>query len=94
MANYKDRLCVICGSSYAPSSPKQKVCMSEKCIAENRRRSDKERYKKRIPRYERACLICHRSFLTSDSRKVYCGSGECERERCLLKSRRVEKKRL
>ena len=78
MANYKDRLCVICGNSYTPTSPKQKVCISEECVAENRRRSDRKRYKDNQTIYTHTCKICGVEFTTTDTRKVYCGAVECK----------------
>lgn len=79
MANYKNKKCVICGSVYIPTSPKQKSCINKECRSEVRRQADRKRYKKNNVEEEKRCPVCSYYFYTTDTRRIYC-SNHCYRE--------------
>jgi len=93
MANYSDKVCVICGDVFKPASPKQKVCGKQECSAVIRRQAEKARYYKNKGPVERKCPICESTFKTTKENKKYCGSEVCERERLRIKAIRIEKTR-
>lgn len=97
MAKYKNKVCLLCGVVYKPSSPKQKYC--DGCKDEGRRIADRERDKIRnrknnnYQEYTKYCKVCGKEFKTYYKKKLYCGSEECEKERVLKNSIKAEKNR-
>ena len=95
MPIYKERVCEKCGSTYAPSSPRQKVCFKEDCKKARQRDNERDWEKRKRESETRlvSCLVCSEVFSTTDSRRKYCGLAACELERCKAKNLRAEKKR-
>lgn len=91
IVKYKNKICFICGCSFVPSSPTQRVCSCSDCQTIYRRKSWRKR--KTTKKHIRICLVCNKEFQTTDSRRKYCGSIECEKERLHHKNRRSEEKR-
>jgi hypothetical protein len=79
-AVYNEKICCACGSTFLPTSPKQKSCGSKECRAVVRRKAERNRYSVLLTKLDRKCTICNISFITTDTRQIYCGSMECIKE--------------
>ena len=97
MGKYKEKVCLLCGEIYAPTSPKQKYCISCKvegkelwakaCGKERDRIRNRKRYN--YVEYTRNCKHCGIEFKTFYKKKVYCGAEKCEKVRMAIKNKRV-----
>ena len=91
MPNYKEKNCELCGSSFKPTSPKQKYCIN--CKKEGKRLKDRIRDRKRsrsksgYKEYTRICPSCGKEFRTYYSKKIYCGAENCDKLRVKLKNK-------
>jgi hypothetical protein len=101
MVKYKEKVCLLCGDTYAPTSPKQKYCVNCKvegkelwaktCGKERDRIRNRKRYN--YTEYTRNCKHCGIEFKTYYKKKVYCGAEECEKVRMAIKNKRAQAKR-
>ena len=93
MVNYKEKVCLLCGEEYKPTSPKQKYCI--KCKDDGRRISDRKRDRIRhrkkynYKKYIRRCKICGTKFSTHYSKKNYCGNKKCDKLRIQIKNKKT-----
>ena len=101
MVKYKEKVCFLCGETYAPTSPKQKYCNNCKikgkklwekaCGKEIDRIRNRKKYN--YIEYTRNCKHCGIEFKTYYKKKIYCGAKECERIRVVIKNKRNHDKR-
>lgn len=78
--------CKICGKIFERTNNNQKYCSSE-CYKESNRRNSRNRYQKRVPKYELNCPICHNFFLPKSYSEKYC-SDDCKKKAAKLQGRR------
>lgn len=78
--------CKICGRTFERTSNNQKYC-SRECYKESNRCNSRNKYKKRVPKYELNCPICHDFFLPKSYSEKYC-SDDCKNEARRLNGRR------
>ena len=97
MVKYKEKVCLLCGEIYMPTSPKQKYCVD--CKGEGRkirnRKWDKIRNRKKYNyiEYTRNCKHCGVEFKTYYKKKIYCGAEECDKVRVATKNKRIHVRR-
>ena len=101
MVKYKEKVCLLCGDIYAPTSPKQKYCVN--CKVEGKelwgkiygKEIDRIRNRKRYNyiEYTRNCKHCGIEFKTYYKKKVYCGADECDKVRLCIKNKRIQARR-
>jgi hypothetical protein len=101
MVKYKEKVCLLCGETYAPTSPKQKYCSNCKmegkkiwgktCGKEKDRIRNRKRYN--YTEYMRNCKYCGIEFKTFYKKKVYCGADECDKVRMAIKNKRIQARR-
>lgn len=97
MADYKEKMCLVCNRKFKPNSPTQKYCQNCRVIVSKEKDKEREKVRNRkrgnYKEYYRVCKYCGKSFSTYYSRKIYCGSEECEKYRKKLKNTLTHQKR-
>lgn len=78
--------CEICGRTFERTNNNQKYC-SRECYEESNRRNSRNKYQKRVPKYELNCPICHDFFLPKSYSEKYC-SDDCKKKAAKLQGRR------
>ncbi len=78
--------CEICGKTFKRTSNNQKYC-SKECYKESNRINTRNKYQKRIPKYELNCPICNNFFLPKSYHEKYC-SEDCKEKASKLQGRR------
>lgn len=96
---YKDRTCEMCGTTYSPTTSRQKFCIACRKKAVNERR--KQRYREKIQAQggnsgysEKECQLCGKRYKPNSSSQKFCEDCKDKARDILKKNWYIKKKQI